>query len=62
MPDIKIFKARKIITMDVNWPEATHVAVRDGRILAVGGEDEATAWGVGKLTIALLKTLFFQAL
>jgi predicted amidohydrolase YtcJ len=49
MPDIKIFKARKIITMDVNWPEATHVAVRDGRILAVGGEDEATAWGVGKI-------------
>jgi predicted amidohydrolase YtcJ len=49
MPDIKIFRARKIITMDVNWPEATHVAVRDGRILAVGGEDEATAWGVGKI-------------
>lgn len=45
MPDITVFKARKIITMDPNLPEATHVAVRDGRILAVGGADCARQWG-----------------
>ena len=45
MTDITVFKARKIITMDPNRPEASHVAVRDGRILAVGGADCADAWG-----------------
>lgn len=45
MADITVFKAKKIITMDVNRPEATHVAVRDGEILAVGGADCADAWG-----------------
>ena len=29
---ITIFSARKIITMNPSQPEATHVAVRDGRI------------------------------
>lgn len=45
MSDIVVFKAKKIITMDPNIPEATHVAVRDGRILAVGGADCAAQWG-----------------
>ncbi|WP_137701448.1 amidohydrolase [Marimonas lutisalis] len=45
MAGITIFKAKKIITMDPNRPEATHVAVRDGRILAVGGADCADQWG-----------------
>jgi predicted amidohydrolase YtcJ len=45
MSTITVFSARKIITMDPNRPEATHVAVRDGRILAVGGADCADAWG-----------------
>ncbi|QBF30375.1 amidohydrolase [Thalassococcus sp. S3] len=45
MSDITVFSARKIITMDPNRPEATHVAVRDGWILAVGGADCADAWG-----------------
>ena len=31
--------------MDPTVPEATHVAVRDGRILAVGGADCADPWG-----------------
>lgn len=45
MSAITVYRARKIITMDPNQPEATHVAVRDGRILAVGGADCADAWG-----------------
>lgn len=49
MTDTAIFAARKIITMDPNRPEATHVAVREGRILAVGGEDCAEPWGGGTL-------------
>ncbi|MEM7524317.1 MAG: amidohydrolase [Pseudomonadota bacterium] len=40
-----VYAAKKIITMDVNLPTATHVAVRDGRILAVGGADCADQWG-----------------
>jgi len=28
---------QKIITMDPSRPEATHVAVKEGRILGVGG-------------------------
>jgi predicted amidohydrolase YtcJ len=31
--------------MDPNRPEATHVAIRDGRILAVGGRECADQWG-----------------
>ncbi|MGI9372098.1 MAG: amidohydrolase [Hyphomicrobiales bacterium] len=45
MSHIKVFSARKIITMDPNRPEATHVAVRDGRILAVESEEEVAKWG-----------------
>lgn len=36
MPDSSVFTARRIITMDDDIPEATAVAVRDGRIVAVG--------------------------
>lgn len=45
MAPITVFAARKIITMDPNRPVATHVAVRDGKILAVGGADCADQWG-----------------
>lgn len=45
MSDITIFRAKKILTMDVNLPDATHVAVRDGLILAVGDKDCANQWG-----------------
>ena len=34
---VTIFRARLIRTMDPARPEATHVAVRDGRVLGVGG-------------------------
>jgi len=40
-----VYAARRIITMEPTQPDATHVAVRDGRILAVGGPDVADAWG-----------------
>lgn len=42
---IIVFKAKKIITMDHNNPEATHVAVRNGIILAVGDANCAIGWG-----------------
>jgi predicted amidohydrolase YtcJ len=48
MSDITLFAARKIITMDRNRAKATHVAVRDGLILAVGGADCAEGWGVAR--------------
>jgi predicted amidohydrolase YtcJ len=40
-----VYAARKIITMNPMQPEATHVAVRDGRILGVGSLDALAAWG-----------------
>jgi len=42
---ISVYRARKIITMNPMQPEATHVAVRDGRILAVGDRERVAAWG-----------------
>lgn len=45
MTGITLFRARKIITMDPNLPVATHVAVKDGWILAVGDADCALGWG-----------------
>lgn len=40
-----VYSARKIITMCPNRPVATHVAVRDGRILGVGTLEELASWG-----------------
>ncbi len=40
-----VFQAKKILTMDHNCPEATHVAVRDGVIVGVGGPDCGDGWG-----------------
>ncbi len=42
---IQVFSSKKILTMDDNHPEATHVAVRDGIIVAIGGADCAEGWG-----------------
>lgn len=44
-----IYAARKIITMNPSRPYATHVAVRDGRILGTGSLDELTGWGAHTL-------------
>lgn len=40
-----VFRAKKILTMNPMQPEATFVAVREGRILAVGSEAEMGGWG-----------------
>ena len=45
MSDTVVFNAGNIVTLDPNRPEATHVAVRDGMILAVGDADCAAPWG-----------------
>ncbi len=44
-PPTTIFRARRILTMNPARPEATHVAVRDGRILGAGTVDELAGWG-----------------
>lgn len=45
MTETIVYSARRIITMEPTQPFATHVAVREGRILAVGGPDCAAGWG-----------------
>ena len=42
---ITIFQAKKIVTLDPVMPEATHVAVRNGRILGAGNLGDLTGWG-----------------
>jgi hypothetical protein len=46
---ITIYQAGKIITMNPSWPFATHVAVRDGKILGAGTLDELAGWGEHQL-------------
>jgi predicted amidohydrolase YtcJ len=40
-----VYAARRIHTMNPARPHATHVAVRDGRILSVGTLEDMRAWG-----------------
>lgn len=40
-----VYRARRIITLNPARPQATHVAVRDGRVLAVGSAQEIAGWG-----------------
>lgn len=42
--EIAVFTARKIVTMDPGWPDATAVAVQNGRILSVGTLDDLQPW------------------
>lgn len=44
-----IYRARSILTMDSSCPRASHVAVREGRVLAVGDEAACRAWGPARL-------------
>jgi len=44
-----VYCARKIITMNPKQPEATHVAVRDGKVLAVGSLERMREWGAFEL-------------
>jgi len=41
---ITVFTAKKIITMNDSWPEATAIAVRDGEILEVGSFESMHPW------------------
>ncbi|MEX0280831.1 MAG: amidohydrolase [Arenibacterium sp.] len=45
MADITIFRAKTILTMNPSNPLASHVAVRDGRILGAGALSDLTGWG-----------------
>ena len=45
MSTTTVYPARKIITMNPMQPQASHVAVRDGRVLAVGSLADMQAWG-----------------
>ncbi len=45
MSRLTVFRARKIITMNPGNPVATHVAVRDGRILGAGALSDLESWG-----------------
>ena len=42
---ITVYKSKKILAMDDNYPDATHVAVRNGFIIGIGGTDCAEGWG-----------------
>lgn len=44
MADITVYVARKIITMDPGRPDATAVAVMDGRVLSVGSLKSMRPW------------------
>ncbi len=44
-----IYCARRILTMNPRRPEATHVAVRDGRILGAGSLEDLSGWGAHEL-------------
>ncbi len=45
MAETVVYPARSIVTMDPSQPVAEAVAVRDGRVLAVGTMDECARWG-----------------
>ena len=45
MPTTTVYRARRILTMNPARPQATHVAVREGRILAVGELGDVSGWG-----------------
>lgn len=45
---VTVFTARKIITMDPSLPEATAVAVSEGRIMAVGSLETMEPWFKGR--------------
>ena len=49
MSAIAIFSARRIVTMNPVRPYATHVAVRDGRILAAGSLEELKVFSGAEL-------------
>ncbi len=57
-----IYEAAKIITMNPARPLATHVAVRDGRILGAGSLDELACWGAHTLDKSFAKKVLMPGL
>ena len=53
-----VFQAKKILTMNPSNPEATHVAVSEDRIIAVGSLEDIAAWGPYKLNETFLDKVF----
>ena len=49
MSDITVYAARSILTLHPARPRASHVAVRDGRILGVGSLADLAGWGPHRL-------------
>lgn len=47
-PPLTLFAARRIHTMDESLPEATWVAVSEGRIVAVGSREDMAPWCTGR--------------
>ncbi|MEM6986614.1 MAG: amidohydrolase [Pseudomonadota bacterium] len=45
MSNTTVYAAKKVITMNPSRPEASHVAVRDGRILSAGSFEDVASWG-----------------
>ncbi len=52
MSETIVFTARRVVTMDADVPDATAVAVRDGRIVAVGPLDDLRSLGAVDETFA----------
>jgi predicted amidohydrolase YtcJ len=50
-PTITIYAAHRVLTMNPSRPEATHVAVREGRILGAGSLEELRGWGDHELDL-----------
>ncbi|MBN8494468.1 MAG: amidohydrolase [Burkholderiales bacterium] len=62
MSPITIFQARRVLTMNPSRPLATHVAVRDGRILGVGALEELSGWGPYRLETRLADKVLMPGL
>ncbi len=57
-----VFEARRIITLHPARPSATHVAVRDGRILAVGSAADMAGWGPYELNTQFAQQVLMPGL
>lgn len=57
-----VFSAKKIVTMNPQKPEASHVALREGRILAVGSLEEIATWGDYELDERFADKVLFPGL
>eukprot|EP00927_Polykrikos_kofoidii_P035588 TRINITY_DN30145_c0_g1_i1.p1 TRINITY_DN30145_c0_g1~~TRINITY_DN30145_c0_g1_i1.p1 ORF type:complete len:674 (+),score=105.31 TRINITY_DN30145_c0_g1_i1:86-2107(+) len=54
--DVTVFVAEKIITMDPSWPDATAVAVGEGKILSVGTLESLHPWMKTARTVVVDRT------